>query len=112
MKFKRMVVKFMNFSEIKSKEVVRVEDGKKLGYVDDIIFDEKLESVVALKIPISTKLFKKPESIIIDIKNVDKIGENVILIKTDKGEDREAVKNSEYYYSPKVFKRLDGKSRG
>lgn len=100
----------MNFSDLRSKEVVRIEDGKKLGYVEDIVFDEDFNTVVALKIPTATKMFKKPEYISIDIKNIEKIGENVILVKAEKPKNKDNQNKSEFYYSPKVFKRVEDKT--
>ena len=99
----------MKFSDLRAKEVVRLEDGKKLGFIEDIIFDDNNFNVVALKIPISTKMFKKPEYIILDVTNIEKIGENVILVRQGISEKEENDKN-EFYYSPKVFKRVKDKT--
>ena len=99
----------MKYSDLRAKEVVRLEDGKKLGFIEDIIFDDNNFNVVALKIPTSTKMFKKPEYIILDVTNIEKIGENVILVRQGISEKEENNKN-EFYYSPKVFKRVKDKS--
>ena len=99
----------MRFSDLKSKEVVSVEDGKKLGFVDDIIFDDSIENVVALRIPMPAKMFKKPEYITIDINAIDKIGENVILVKNCSTGEMNKKTESQFYYSPKVFKRVSQK---
>lgn len=99
----------MTFSDLKSKEVVRLEDGKKLGFIDDLIFDDSVASVVAFRIPLQTKMFKKPEYITIDINLIDKIGENVILIKSENTSIDSNANDGEYYYSPKVFKRASCK---
>ena len=106
----------MNFSELKSKEVVRLQDGKKLGFIDDLIIDESTNRIVAFKIPKQGRMFKKTEYLEIEVSQIDKIGENVILICDNMSEvhidnPKKEVSRGEYYYSPKVFKRLDEKSK-
>lgn len=100
----------MRFSDLKSKEVVRLEDGKKLGFVDDLIFDETVANVVALRIPLQSKMFKKPEYLTIDIGSIEKIGENVILVKMNQESLCHEERGSKFYYSPKVFKKLSDKT--
>lgn len=102
----------MRFAELKTKEIIRMSDGKKLGFADDIVINEKTRQVVALRVPKATKGFKKPEYIEVAFSSIAKIGENVILIddKTLPSCLCEEQKNkNEFYYSPKVFHRVDNK---
>ena len=105
----------MNFSELKSKEVVRLQDGKKIGYIEDLVIDENSNRIVAFKIPKPGKMFKKSEYFEVEVSQIEKIGENVILIcdsALDKYEHSEKMSaRGEYYYSPKVFRRMDEKSK-
>lgn len=103
----------MNFSELKTKEIVRVSDGKKLGFADDLVIDESTYSVVALRVLKPSRAFKRPEHFEISFKSISKIGENVILIEeeSDTSASNEKQERGEYYYSPKVFKRVDRKSK-
>lgn len=102
----------MRFAELKTKEIIRMSDGKKLGFADDIVINEKTRQVVALRVPKATKGFKKPEYMEVAFSAIAKIGENVILID-DKTLptctcDEAKIKN-EFYYSPRIFHRVDNK---
>jgi len=99
----------MKFAELKSKEIIRVADGKKLGFAEDIIIDEKTNQVVALRVPKPTRGFKKPEYIEISFTSIAKIGENVILVEENVGTgefvQEQQISRNEFYYSPKVFRK-------
>lgn len=98
----------MKFAELKTKEIVRVSDGKKLGYAEDLIIDESNNVVVALRVPKPTRGFRKPEYVEIPFSCISKIGENVILVNSDSVEGVEEPANrSEFYYSPKIFRRRE-----
>ena len=98
----------MRFAELKTKEIVRVIDGKKLGFAEDLVIDESTNTVVALRVPRSTRGFKKPEYFEIPFSAISKIGENVILVdEDDQKENDKKIERGEYYYSPKVFKKID-----
>ncbi len=95
----------MNFALLKTKEIVRVSDGKKLGFAEDLIIDEINLKVVALRVPKPTKGFKKPEYMEIPFSSITKIGENVILVDLDE-KKQEGVVKGEFYYTPKVFHKV------
>ena len=107
--------KVMKFQELKTKEIVRVTDGKKLGFCEDIIIDEETNSVIALRVPKPTRGFKKPEYLEIPFSNISKIGENVILVNDDGvGQmviEPQEEEKSRFYYAPKIFRRADNKSK-
>lgn len=102
----------MRFAELKTKEIIRMSDGKKLGFADDVVINEKTRQVVALRVPKATKGFKKPEYIEVLFSAITKIGENVILVD-DKTSPlcscEEQKRKNEFCYSPKVFHRVDNK---
>lgn len=74
----------IKISDLRALDVVNVTDGKKLGYVKDIELDMEQGSVAALVIPSDSNVFKlffRSEDIIIPWSQVDKIGDDVILVK-------------------------------
>lgn len=71
----------INFSFIRTKEVVNIFDGKRLGHIIDICFEKETGKVLGFVVPSIKKLFKKNEDIFIPLELVKKIGEDVILVK-------------------------------
>lgn len=73
----------MHISDLQSKSIVDITTGKNLGKIIDLILDDKgntLELVVEKKKILS--LFSK-DTIIIKWDNINRIGEDVILIDID-----------------------------
>ena len=71
----------ITFNELKEKEIINVADGKKLGRVEDVIFDKDRGTVVGIVIPGEKRLFRRSEDIFIPIEELKRIGEDVILVK-------------------------------
>lgn len=70
-------------SELKQKEVININDGKRLGLVYDIEINMETGNIEAIVIPGSGKLlglFSKENDIIIPWENIKKIGADVILV--------------------------------
>lgn len=73
------------FRSLCEKEVINICDGKKLGYVDDALIDlctGKITSLVVVSDP-SGICFGKKEEFLIDWDNIQKIGEDLILVNQD-----------------------------
>lgn len=73
----------MHISDLQSKSIVDITTGKNLGKIIDLVLDEKgntLELVVEKKKFLN--LFSK-DTIIIKWSNINRIGEDVILIDID-----------------------------
>lgn len=71
-------------TELKSKEVINVENGEKLGYIDDIEFESESGSVIALVIfgrPHIFGLLGKDDDIVLSCKDIELIGKDTILVK-------------------------------
>ncbi len=71
-------------TELKSKEVINIENGEKLGIIDDIEFESETGSVAALVIFGRKHLFGllgKDSDIILSCKDVELIGKDTILVK-------------------------------
>ena len=71
----------ITFSLVKSKEIVNVFDGKRLGRAIDVVFNRTGGKVLGIIVPTPKKMFKKSEDIFIPLELIKKIGEDVILVK-------------------------------
>ncbi|MBQ8323031.1 MAG: YlmC/YmxH family sporulation protein [Clostridia bacterium] len=70
----------LTFSELRAKEVVNTQDGRKLGKVCDIVLcypDNRWLGIVA---PNGKAFGFKKNGLFIELKNIVKIGEDVILV--------------------------------
>ena len=80
----------MSLSELREKDVVNVDTGKKLGKVMDIEFDACSGTVEAIVVPGEFKALQmiKGEKcgIVIPWQRICKIGENVILVQLEPGD--------------------------
>lgn len=68
----------MRLSDLQGKDVVAIKEGKKIGNIIDIIIDEdgNMEALIVQK----SKFFSSGSEIEIKWKQVEKIGEDVILV--------------------------------
>lgn len=71
----------ISYNELKSKEIINLADGKKLGHVIDVIFDSVNGKVRGIIVPGEKKIFRKSEDIFIPLEKVRKIGDDVVLIR-------------------------------
>jgi YlmC/YmxH family sporulation protein len=71
-------------TELMLKDVIDINRGKKLGYIDDVDINLDEGTIKALIIPSSQykmfRFFSKRQDIIIEWKDIHKIGEDVILV--------------------------------
>lgn len=73
-----------NFKEFKSKEIIDVSDGMKIGYADDIVFDTKTADVVSLVVYGRYRWFGllgRDDDMVIGWSDIETIGEDTILVK-------------------------------
>lgn len=70
----------VSFSQLKEKEIVNVFDGKKLGRVIDVVFENSTGVVRGIVVPGERKLFRKNEDIFVPLEKLKKIGDDVILV--------------------------------
>ena len=71
----------ITFSCLRSKEIVNLYDGKRLGRITDISFEKDSGKVLGFVIPGIKKVFKRSEDIFIPLELVKKVGEDVILVR-------------------------------
>lgn len=70
----------LSFSELRTKEVVNTADGRRLGKVCDIVFCYPENRVIGIVVPgCKGFAFWKSEQFI-DMKNIVKIGDDVVLV--------------------------------
>ena len=70
--------------DFKHKEVININDGKKLGYVQDVCADLETGTITSIIVPGSNKLlniFSQNNDIVIPWKNIKCIGDNLILVE-------------------------------
>ena len=81
----------MSLSELRTKDVVNTLNGKRLGKVMDIEFSDHTGQVEALVIPgefsVGNMLRGEKCGIVIPWQRICKIGENVILVEIEPGEE-------------------------
>ncbi|KMT21417.1 YlmC/YmxH family sporulation protein [Clostridium cylindrosporum] len=70
-------------SELKSMEVIDISEGKRLGFIGDIIFDEDLTYIKSFVIPYQSgifSVFKKREELEIKWEQIKVIGVDIMLV--------------------------------
>lgn len=76
-------IKVVKVSEIKQKEVINLNDGRKLGVVYDVEIDMDKGCIDAIIIPGTGRIlgiFSRDSDIVINWDNIKKIGVDVILV--------------------------------
>ena len=71
--------------ELKNKEVINVCSGKRLGYICDLTLDITCGRILSIIVPGDMRVFsfKKPELINIPWCNIERIGNDTILVRLD-----------------------------
>lgn len=72
------------YADLRNKEIINVEDGRRLGFVCDIEFDMDSGTVSALIVPHKIgffSFFKKNDEYIIPWDNIKKIGDDIIIVE-------------------------------
>ena len=73
----------MRLSDLQDKDVINISDGKKIGNIIDIniTMDGKMSSLVVEKSKFFISMFTTKDEIEIHWNQIEKIGEDVILVK-------------------------------
>lgn len=76
-----------NASDFRSKEVINLYDGEKLGYVCDLEIDKNTGHILTIIVPgkEKKKLFAKVQGIKIPWESIEKIGDDIITVKKTSG---------------------------
>lgn len=72
----------MNLSDLQSKDIVDIKDGKKIGTIIDVIIEQNgtLKSLVVQKSKYNFNFLSTREDLQIRWEQIKKIGEDVILV--------------------------------
>ncbi|MBR1925426.1 MAG: YlmC/YmxH family sporulation protein [Clostridia bacterium] len=73
-----------SFSELRSKLVINLSDGKKLGHIIDLIFEQNTAKILGVIVPGNRgffSIFKAKEDIFIPYHSICKIGEDTVLVQ-------------------------------
>ncbi|MBE5745626.1 MAG: YlmC/YmxH family sporulation protein [Clostridiales bacterium] len=70
----------LTFSELRAKEVINTQDGRKLGKVCDVVFCYPENRWIGIVAPNGGAFSFRKRGLFIDLKNIVKIGEDVILV--------------------------------
>ena len=73
----------ISYTELRSKEVVNLQNGARMGKIIDLIIDSNGKNVLGLVVPGTRRLFRASEDIFIPWCNITKIGNDVILVSLD-----------------------------
>ncbi len=73
----------LSYSELRTKEVVNLQNGARMGKIIDMIIDSNGKNVLGVVVPGVKKLFKPAEDIFVPWCNISKIGNDVILVSLD-----------------------------
>ena len=77
----------VSFSQLRAKEVINTQDGRKLGRVCDVLLCYPENRWIGLIVP-SGRGFGKKQDLFLELKNIVKIGEDVILVNVGFPRDR------------------------
>lgn len=70
-------------SDLRTKEIIRIESGERIGYANDIEIDKESGKVISLIVPGAYKafgLFGKEDDTLIPWEKITKIGEDFIIV--------------------------------
>lgn len=97
----------ISYNDLKTKEIINLNDGVKMGHVVDAIFDSENGKVLGFIVPGEKRFFKKNEDVFIPLEKVRRVGDDVILVRVDTGlaykNKIPAAKNDKNVKSAKYF---------
>ena len=83
----------ISYNELRKKEVVNTLDGKKLGRVCDLVFCYPENRLLGFVVPGGRAFGFRKEEYFLDMKNIVRIGEDVILVNLPCKTTRQENKN-------------------
>lgn len=104
----------VSFLDLREREIINVYDGKKLGRVIDVVFNNVSGVVSGIVVPGNKKLFHRSDDVFIPLEKIKRIGNDVILVgvqqeeffrrdksKNEYDRNMRSYENSYDYYSYK-----------
>ena len=106
----------ISYNDLRSKEIINLSDGSRMGHVVDVVFNSDSGKVTGLVAPGEKHFFKKSEELFIPLEKVRRIGDDVILIRFEipdmkfnrYGSVSKIQKNS----SSRIYKTVSGQKDG
>ncbi len=87
----------LSYTDLRTKEVINLRNGARMGKIIDMIIDSNGKNVLGLVVPGIHKLFKATEDIFIPWCNIEKIGDDVILVTLDINSLTNVTKSAEMH---------------
>ncbi|TDT61848.1 YlmC/YmxH family sporulation protein [Fonticella tunisiensis] len=82
----------ITLTQLRQMEVIEISEGKRLGFVSDIIFDDELNGIESLVIPPQGgffSIFKKKDEIKIRWDQIRVFGVDIVLVDLSNGNSKE-----------------------
>lgn len=70
----------VSFLDLREREIINVYNGKKLGRVIDVVFNNINGVVLGIVVPGNKKIFKRSDDVFIPLEKIKRIGSDVILV--------------------------------
>ena len=71
----------MTFHELRSKEVINLLDGRRLGRICDLVFDMDSCCVIGFVVPLERHILRPRDDVFIPWREIQKIGDDVIFVR-------------------------------
>ena len=71
-------------ADFRSKEVINISSGMRMGYVSDIEIDTGSGQIISISVPVQNRyfgLFGRGDDIVIPWDSISRIGEDIILVE-------------------------------
>lgn len=103
----------VSFLDLREREIVNVYDGKKLGRIIDVVFNNTSGIVKGIVVPGNKKLFHRSDDIFIPIEKIKRIGNDVILVGVQQEETfRREKSRSDYDRNIRSYENCYGYQSG
>ena len=86
--------------ELRMKEVINLCDGARLGYIGDVVIDVACGRVCAIVVPgpcLFFGLFGRGEDYVIPWECIDKIGDDIVLVRWDQPRPRHEKEKRRFF---------------
>lgn len=102
----------ISFSEFRAKTVINLVDGRKLGHVIDLVFDQNSAKITGIVVPGGrSRMFKGREDLFIPYQCICKIGLDTILVQLNPMNTTVAGANTQYATASRMGDDDQDKSR-
>ena len=86
----------LSFSELRAKEVINTQDGRRLGKISDVVLCYPENRWLGVVVPDGRGFAFRKNSLFIDLRNIVKIGEDVVLVDVGISHSHKDCKGGEH----------------